>query len=966
MDEIAGMDAARSVADACRGRWHRLLDDPAHLTGHVPALDGAAGHRLGRRQVMQAVAASLMLDGLAGCGQGESLFPAVRAPAGIVPGRPDHYASAHVLGGDALGIVVRHTTGRPIKIEGNPHHPASLGATDPWAQASLLDFYDPDRAAGLLYRGRPAGAAALRAELAALRDRLRARQGAGLRLVTGRVTSPTLGRLIDRAVARWPGARWHQWEPAWRTNADAGAVRAYGRPVDLLPYPARADVILALDSDLIGSAPGHVRHARDLAGRRNPTRTARMSRLYAIEPTPTLIGAVADHRFPAAPDALRRLLGMIGAAILQGAALPSDAPHWLAPLIRDLQAHRGAALLHAGPSLAPEDHALVLAVNEALGGRGRTFDLIDPTAYRNVDMASDMAALLDDMQAGRVEALLVLDSNPAFTLPGFADAMARVDLSIALARAPDETSALARWSVPLAHDFECWGDARAFDGTATIMQPQALPLFGAVSAPAILDALTGPEGAGSPGSYDACRLTWRDRLDDAAWRDALALGVVGGTAHAPLDTPLRLPLRDLAPPALPPPLPPAAPDGPRLACRPDPHLWDGRFANNPWLQELPRPATRLVWDNPLLIAPATARALGLVNGAEVEIAAGGRTMRLPVWIVPGQAAGVVVAQFGAGRHVVGAVGRHAGYDTYPLRPAEGAAVTLRPTGRQVAIASTDHHDVMDAAPGDIARQGTLAEFLARPDFLKGDAVGPELYRLPPGGQTAWGMSIDLNACIGCNACVAACGAENNVPVVGKDAVLHQREMHWLRIDHYFDGPEDAPDIRRQPVLCMQCEQAPCEIVCPFGATMHDQEGLNVMVYNRCAGTRFCSNNCPYRVRRFNYGAYAAAEPRPAESRNPDVTVRARGVMEKCTFCIQRIAQARIAHDIDGTPEQVTTACQAACPTRAFTFGDLNDPASDVARRKRSPLDYVLLPEHNTRPRVTYEARIRNPNPEIGT
>jgi len=593
-----------------------------------------------------------------------------------------------------------------------------------------------------------------------------------------------------------------------------------------------------------------------------------------------------------------------------------------------------------------------------LRGRSRTFDVIDPVSHRPVVFAADIASLIGDMEAGRVDTLLVLDSNPVFTAPGFSDALKKVSFSVASNVSLDETASAATFFVPLTHGFETWGDTLAFEGTATIMQPQSLPLFGGTSPPELLALFTTPT---TQNALDAVQQTWKAQLGAPdAWRDALAQGVVPNTAR----TPAAVALRPEAASASLKPLPALAPQELRLVTQPDPHLWDGRFANNPWLQELPRPLTKVVWDNPLMVSPATAKRMDLVNGAQIEMTVGSGAARMPVWIVPGQADDVVVALFGYGRRVVGDVGSGTGFDVYPLRASDGAAITLEKTGRQLPLATTDHHDVLEAPADDIVRHGTLANFQKKPDFLKGDEHGPMLYRNPPTQAVAWGMSVDLNACIGCNACVVACMAENNVPVVGKTAVMHEREMHWLRIDRYYEGPAEAPEAFFQPMLCMHCEEAPCEVVCPFGATVHDQEGLNVMVYNRCAGTRFCSNNCPYKVRRFNYGAYSKDEHRAPESRNPDVTARARGVMEKCTFCLQRIAKTRIEHDRDGTREQAVTACQAACPTQGFTFGDLNDHESEVVRRKASPLDYVLQPEQNTRPRLTYEALIRNPNPDI--
>jgi molybdopterin-containing oxidoreductase family iron-sulfur binding subunit len=454
--------------------------------------------------------------------------------------------------------------------------------------------------------------------------------------------------------------------------------------------------------------------------------------------------------------------------------------------------------------------------------------------------------------------------------------------------------------------------------------------------------------------------TWKSRMNGdfaQAWHDALANGVVSNTASPKANVSLRA---DVGSRKL-----PAPADQPlTILFRPDPSLWDGRYANNAWLQELPRPLTKLTWDNPLLIAPAKARQLKLRNGDTVRLSVGKAVMTVPIWIVPGQAPDCVVALLGSGRRHVGTVGENAGFDFYPLT-GRNDLPSLEKTVGSVELACTDHHNLIFDMAGDIVRHGSLSRYAKEPRFLAGSEQEPQLYRWKPKGPAAWAMSVDLNACIGCNACVVACQSENNIPVVGKQQVIHEREMQWLRIDRYYEGNPDAPTSYFQPMLCMHCEQAPCEVVCPVGATVHDSEGLNVMVYNRCVGTRFCSNNCPYKVRRFNYFAFAQEEQRPPQSRNPDVTVRGRGVMEKCTFCLQRIAEARITADRENRPVgEVKTACQAACPTQAFSFGNMADPNSDVAKRKQSPLDYALLADQNTHPRVTYEARIRNPNPDL--
>ncbi len=678
-----------------------------------------------------------------------------------------------------------------------------------------------------------------------------------------------------------------------------------------------------------------------------------MSRVYAVEATPGLTGAAADHRFIASAAEMDGIVMAFADALLRGQA-PSGAPPWLAAVVGDLKAHQGDALIHAGPDLPAEAHALVHAMNEALGARGKTLDVVETALPHPPGPEDDLATLMQDMQAGRVSTLLILDENPVFTEPGFADALKQVKLSIQLAPSLNETGAAATWFVPQTHEFETWGDARAYDGTATIMQPMALPLYGGTSPIELLSLLT---DATPRAPMDAVRAQWK--ADDQAWRDALASGVVANTASKPSDARLK-------PEAATAQLPARETTAIELLVRPDPYMWDGRHANNPWLEELPRPLTKLTWDNPVLISPALARTHDLANGDEVELWVGARSMQVPVWIMPGQAAPTAVALLGFGRRVVGAVGSGAGWDFYPLRDAAGPVV-LKKVGRKVAIACTDHHNPLDVDPDTIApivRHATLAAFQETPDLLKGERHGTGLYRREPSGRVAWGMGVDLNACIGCNACVVACMAENNVPVVGKEQVLLEREMHWLRIDRYWEGDADDPQSFFQPMFCQHCEQAPCEIVCPVNATVHDEEGLNVQVYNRCIGTRFCSNNCPYKVRRFNFLAYTAEEHRPPLSRNTDVSVRARGVMEKCTFCLQRIARARVEHDRDGVPEQVETACQAACPTRAFTFGDLNRPDSEASARRNSPLDYSLLAERNTYPRVTYEGRILNPNPDI--
>jgi len=947
---------------------HELAGDAAFLervAQEFPALAAGLHATHDRRRVLRLMAAGLALAGLSGCDSGEPggvLIPPVRPAPQTVTRGSDMYATASVLGGYAAGVLVRHRVGRPIKVAGNPDHPASLGATDAIAQAEILGFYDPDRAAALARDGEPQDWQNLLTALTAQRAIWTQSKGAGLRVLTGTVTSPTMARQLALLQQRYPAMRWHQWEPVSRDAVRAGAQLAYGKAVEVVPKLDAVDVMLALDSDLLAGAPGHVRFAGDFAKRRNPT-LGPMSRVYAAEPTPTLIGVAADHRFIVNPSEMHKVVLALRAALLHGATAPY-APPWLGAVVADLRAHHGRCFIHASPSLSPETHALVHAMNEALGGRGATYTVIATVEAAPTNQAQSLHDLVADMQAGRVQSLVIMDCNPVFTALGslgFADALRRVPFSLALTIEPNETSGRTHWSLPMLHPYEAWSDARAFDGTATVLQPQAQPLYNGVSAHRLLALMLGPQ---APTARDIVRETWLPSFKQNAeqqWSDALAAGVVSNTASSPTNAKL-LPAASQA-------TPPAPPDHPvTVLFRPDPHLWDGRFANNAWLQELPRPLTKLTWDNPLLISPQQARALGIQNGDRVMLGIGPARLTLPAWIVPGQAGDCATALFGFGRTMVGSVGAGTGWDLYPLTGRSDAPVLHKAEGGET-LACTEHHAPLFSKDEDFARHGTLAQFSADPRFLADHEPNPALYGMKPPGPAEWGMSIDQNACIGCNACVVACMAENNIPVVGKQEVIREREMHWLRIDRYYEGDITDPMMLWQPVLCMQCERAPCEIVCPVEATVHDSEGLNVMVYNRCIGTRFCSNNCPYKVRRFNYFAFAAQEHRPALARNPDVTVRGRGVMEKCTFCLQRIAAARITADKENRPvggNEVRTACQDACPTRAFSFGNMAEPEATVLKRKRSPLTYDLLHDQDTRPRVTYEGKITNPNTVIGT
>lgn len=932
----------------------------AEFPSLAPELGGPS-----RRRILQLMGAAFALSGVAGCDSGPPgghLIPAVRNPDNIVPGLPNNYASAHVHDGYALGTVVTHNMARPFRVRGNLNHPSSLGAVDPFSVAEVLDFYDPYREFAVTWKGAPADMQGLAAALVSERARLSANHGAGLRILTGTITSPTLARQLDAVLKQYPEARWHQWQAITRDNVTNGAILAYGAPLEIVAHLDKADVILGIDSDLLSSAPGWVRYAHDYASRRNPTRARAMSRLYVVGPDATNIGAIADNHFAPGPKQLHDFVLALAHGVLHTGSAPANAPDWFGKIIADLTANRGRAFVHVGPGESPETHALVHAVNEALGGRNVTYELIQPVAHAIQDQSGSLRSLVDDMHASKVNTLVIIDQNPVWAAPaavGFAEALKQVRFSLALCVHPNETTDAALWSLPMKHPWESWGDARGHDGTATITQPQAMPLYGGLGPSELLALLTDPEAVAD---IEIVRETWKPTLGadfDAAWHDALARGVVANTASPRANTPLRPGAAHSIPPR---------PPGWEVTVlfRPDPSLWDGRHANNPWLQELPRPLTKLTWDNPLHIARALANKLAVANGDNVHLEIGGASVTAPVWIVPGQAPDVITAPLGGGRERTGAVGQGAGFNYYPLTGIDAPPRITRAHGH-VELASTVHHNVLLHTDDKVLKHGTLGEFQKDPKFAQNEHSEPHLYRWIPSGPAQWAMSVDLNACIGCNACVIACQSENNIPTVGKEQVHMEREMHWLRIDLYHEGDVADPDKFFQPVLCMHCEQAPCEIVCPVMATNHDSEGLNLMVYNRCIGTRFCSNNCPYKVRRFNFHGYGYQQDRPPGSWNPDVTVRGRGVMEKCTYCVQRIAEERVAADRENRPERtIKTACQQACPTQAFTFGNLRDQNSGVIERKRSPLDFAMLEDQNTKPRTTYEALVRNPNPEITT
>jgi Fe-S-cluster-containing dehydrogenase component len=950
-----------------------LSAEPAH---ELPWRTSDDVDGMDRREFWKVMGASVAMAGLSGCVRQplEKIVPYVNQPSEIIQGVPIYFATAMPFLGDAQGLLVKSHMGHPVKIEGNPRHPAGLGATDAFAQASLMTLYDPDRSQAIMYNGRISDWV----EFLGSMDLALANHnshGARLRILTDTVISPTVGGQFDALLAKYPGSLRHQWEPAGRDNVRTGAQTAFGQMVNTHYRFEQADVIFSLDADFLYCGPSSTRYARDFAGRRGGRAgAAGMNRLYVAETWYTSTGGSADHRFRLKPSEFDAVLRAVAQAVGApgGGPVPQQHAAWLNPVIRDLQGHRSRSVVLVGDQQPAHLHALAHAVNNALGSVGTTVLYTDSNEIGPVNQLDSLRTLVADMHAGNVDMLVMTGVNPAYDAPvdlDFAGALKKVRYKIHHGTHYDETGVLCDWHVPATTFLEDWSDCVAADGTASIIQPLIAPLYQGKSRHELLAALL---GQGDASGYELVRAHWRGRSKaedfEGFWRAALHDGVVAGTTF---------PTRTMAPRAdfsLPAPGTASA-GGYEIQFRPDPTVWDGRFANNPYLQELPKPTTKLTWDAVAQVSPKTAERIGVYSTGVVELELRGRKVEFPLWVEPGHADDCITVTLGYGRKHAGRVGR-LGYDIYPIRPSDAlwseAGLKIRPTGKWDQLAqSQTNNSMVGRYP---VRMGSLAAYLKDPHFAQKEPFE----EAPPKSLTIypewrydgykWGMSIDLNTCVGCNACVVACNSENNIAVVGKNEVFRGRIMHWLRIDRYYHGSADAPRLFFEPVPCMHCENAPCELVCPVNATTHSSEGLNQMVYNRCVGTRYCSNNCPYKVRRFNFFLYTDWNDHSYElMRNPDVTPRSRGVMEKCSYCVQRIEAAKITAEIENRPVrdgEIRTACQQACPTEAIVFGDLNDRKSRVSQLKKQSLDYSLLGELNTRPRTTYLAKILNLNPEI--
>ena len=994
------LEQVRTELKGVKGkRFWRSLDELANTPAFQEAVErefpSAAQEwvdPVSRRGFMKLMGASMALAGLAGCTKqpDEPIYPYVKAPEDLVLGKPMYFATAHPFTTGAIPLLVKSDEFRPIKVDGNPEHAYNHGSSDVFSQGTLLDLYDPDRSQKTLYRGEIRSweefVQALQEKAAASKD------GTGIYFLTGTITSPTLARQWKELQAGYPKAKLVQYDPAI-----AGTWLASGLNVQYAL--SAADVIVSLDADFVSSAsyPGFHKLVRDYADRRKKPENG-MNRLYVVESTPSTTGFKAEHRLglrasevPAFAAELAKALGVSGVEA-PAYTWTAEQQAFLAAVVKDLKANAGKGAVIPGLYQDSSVTALALAINNALGNVGKTVQVSnEPSIPMPSDQIGDMKALVADMNAGKVDWLVILESNPIYSAPAdldFQSAFNKVNLVAHLGSHVDETGQIAHWHIPSAHYLESWSDARAYDGTVSVVQPLIDPLYGGRTPHHVLQALL-KEPMVSP--YDAVRETCKPLVKgdfETGWRKVLHDGWIENTAYATSGA------AKTGAPKVPAPTPK---DSVEIIFRPDPNVYDGRWSNVGWLQELPKPVTNLSWDNAAIVSGAMLSKLGLEEDDIVELSVGTGRVKAPVIVAPGHPDNSVTCYLGYGREFAGRVGSGAGFDAYLIRSTWGhfnatGAIKKLDGKWGIAITKSHYQDHRSAAlsehgnqnwslegvealgPRGIIRYATLEEFKSNPNFAhEGEAhetpqMGTSLFPNWTYPDNKWAMSIDMNSCVGCNACIVSCYAENNIAVVGKQQVRIGRNMQWIRIDTYFEGDLAAPRAHFQPMPCQQCENAPCEQVCPVGATVHTDEGLNMMIYNRCVGTRYCSNNCPYKVRRFNFLLFSDFDtPSLKLMRNPDVSVRSRGVMEKCSYCVQRISEAKITADKENRPirdGEIETACQQACPASAIIFGNMNDKTSRVAALHAQPRTYQVIADQNTRPRTRYLAEVLNLNSEL--
>ncbi|MBC8063747.1 MAG: TAT-variant-translocated molybdopterin oxidoreductase [Chlorobia bacterium] len=995
-------------------RYWRSLEQVADTQEFQLWLEDEFPHRktlleIDRRSMLKVMGASIALAGLSGCRGAfldqEKAVPYVKQPEELVPGKPMFYATSIPLCGYGVGVLVEQHEGRPTKIEGNPDHPESQGSTNSIMQASILSMYDPDRSQNVSSAGEISTWEEYEKVLKEALAKQKSKQGAGIRILTDTVASPLLAASLDAFLEAYPAATWHSWDPIGRDNARGGSQAAFGKVVNTTYNLAQAKVIVSLDSDFLVSGPGHLRYSRDFAdGRRLEVTGGSMNRLYQFESFPTVTGTNADHRWAIKASDVASVTAAIAAALgvaSDAGAAPVDAAT-ISKIVKDLQANPGTSAVIPGEGQPASVHHLCHAINEKLGNNGKTVLHGPRVDFGPANHLQSITQLTEAIKSSKVDILLILGANPVYNAPAdldFGNAIASAKLKVHHGLYFDETSAKCDWHLPLTHFLEEWGDVRGYDGTLSLIQPLIAPLFESKSHVELVQRALG--NAEAP--FNTLKSSYATRLPGKKWDIALNLGVIADSKPAEV----AISVSGTAPS-----IPMLRVSGPEVILREDSHVFDGRYANNGWLQELPKPLSKITWDNAIHISPRMAQEKGIESEDEVELEFNGQKVKGGAWVLPGHPEDSITVLLGYGRTAGGTIANRAGFNAYPMRTSSalswGHGGNLKKTNHIFPLSSVQVHHEMEGR--DIVRTGTLAEWNADPALTPETKHHFEKVSMYPdkvfdydGPQ--WGMTVDLNTCIGCNACVTACQAENNIPVVGKEQVKRGRELHWIRLDRYYVGGLDQPtETVHQPVMCVHCEKAPCEPVCPVGATMHSHEGLNQMVYNRCVGTRYCSNNCPYKVRRFNYLNYVDNQDQFMESsmdtpmipvplasdkkviipgkvthekthgrnllkmvQNPDVTMRGRGIMEKCTYCVQRINDTRIEAKKQGREikdGEVVTACEQACPTKAIVFGNVADKESRVSKLREDKRSYLLLEELNTRPRTSYLGRVRNPNPEI--
>ncbi len=980
------IETLREKLGAGRGpHFWRTLEEAAeseelqeYVEQEFPGLSGQIPQGVDRRNLLKVMAASLAMAGAAACTKQpkELIVPYVRQPENVIPGVPLFYATAMTTGGYARGLLVESHLNRPTKVEGNPDHPASLGATTIFEQASVLNLYDPDRSETVLNEGRLSTWGEFTGRFSTEAQGLTARKGEGLAILTGPTTSPTLISQMKALAGESPSAKWYIFDPLVNPAMASAARKIAGRNAFVAYDLSKADVVVSLESDFLNYGPAALKYARQFSKKRGVDNGETPCRLYAIEAAPSVSGSLADHRFPVKSSAVPGITYQLAKACgVNAPAASGTAPEWLSAVAQDLQNNKGRCVVIPGEWQPESVHLAAYAMNAALGNVGQTVIVLEGVEPENTHSLEE---LTNDLNNGHVETLVIINQNPVYTAPAslnFLAAMRKARLVVRVGQFFDETSKWSHWHIPEAHYLETWSDARAFDGTTTIQQPLVEPLYEGKSGNEVISILLGKP---DQNAHEIVKGYWQDATKaadfDTFWQTSLHDGWVTGTKVGTING------NAAALPAL------EAPEvsGLEVVFRPDPTIADGTYSNNGWLQECPKPQSKMTWDNVVSISPMNAGKLKVEKGDMLRVTVNGKSTAGPAWILPGHAEDSVTVNFGYGREGSGRVGNKIGYNAYAIQDGAtpyAAAGQMQKTGEKLRIANVQETQTM--AGRDPVRAADLAEFRAHPDFPTREENPPphdnNLYEETPLPKNEslykdvhwnydgykWGMAIDLNVCTGCSACIVACQAENNIAVVGKDQVARGRHMHWIRVDRYYSGDLDEPVMYNQPVPCMHCENAPCEVVCPVAATVHSNEGLNEMVYNRCVGTRYCSNNCPYKVRRFNFYLYSDWNtPSLYGARNPDVTVRSRGVMEKCSYCVQRIQEAKITADKEGRfvrDGEIVTACQQVCPTQAITFGNLNDKNSQVTKLQALQRNYGLLDDLNTRPRTKYLGYVRNIN-----